>query len=208
MLLGPNWNWMRPFSRRPLSPVQHPYWGQFWPSWSRAPVRPAADMRSGLGLFGHLRVKQAERSARADAAVAHTRRAVEISADVAGTQLELDATILKAALVARAAPLLGSILAELVARSGQIGCRHALRFRSVRAPSGETGRTQREGGCCCGPYASRRGDKRGCCWDPTGTGCDHSQGGPCRPCSTPIGVNFGRAGRALRSDRLQTCAPV
>lgn len=77
-------------------------------------------MRSGLGLFGDYRVKQAERSAKTDAAVSHACRAVEISADVASTQLELDATILKSTLVARAAPVVGSILAELVARAGQV----------------------------------------------------------------------------------------
>jgi hypothetical protein len=83
-------------------------------------VQPAADMRSDLGLFGDFRVKRAERNAKADAAVTHVRRAITISADVAGTQLELDATILKSALVARAAPVVGSILAELVARAGHV----------------------------------------------------------------------------------------
>ncbi|MGH7109718.1 MAG: hypothetical protein ACREFK_04760 [Stellaceae bacterium] len=83
-------------------------------------VHPAADMQSDLGLFGALRVKRAERAAKTDAAAKHARRAVEISADVAGAQLELDATILKSALVARAAPVVGSILTELVARAGQV----------------------------------------------------------------------------------------
>lgn len=87
---------------------------------ARTQVRPAEEMRSGLGLLGAYRVKRAEREAKADAAAKHVRRAVEISADVAGTQLELDATILKSALVARAAPVVGSILAELIARAGQV----------------------------------------------------------------------------------------
>jgi hypothetical protein len=87
---------------------------------AKTQVQPASDMRSDLGLFGDYRVKRAERNAKTDAAVSHVRRAVEIGADVASTQLELDATILKSALVARAAPVVGSILAELIARAGQV----------------------------------------------------------------------------------------
>ncbi len=87
---------------------------------AKTQVRPAADMRSDLGLFGGYRVKVAERKAKADAAVNHVRRAVEISADVANMQLELDATVLKSALVTSCAPILGSILAELVTRAGQV----------------------------------------------------------------------------------------
>jgi hypothetical protein len=83
-------------------------------------VRPASDMRHNLGLFNEWKVTRAERAAKADAAVTHVRRAVEISLDVAQTQLEIDATNLKCALVARAVPVLGAIEVELQSRSKQV----------------------------------------------------------------------------------------
>jgi hypothetical protein len=83
-------------------------------------VRRADDMRNGLGLIGDWRVSRAERKAKADATTKLTVRAVETSLDIACAQLEVDATILKSGLIARAAPILGGIAAELVSRSGQV----------------------------------------------------------------------------------------
>lgn len=83
-------------------------------------VRPASDMRENLGLLAKWKVVRAERDAKADAAVTLTREAVNTSLDVARTQLQIDATELKCALVARAVPVLGAIAVELQSRSKQV----------------------------------------------------------------------------------------
>lgn len=83
-------------------------------------VRPAADMRTGLGLVHGWQLSHAERKAKKEAAITLAQRAMENSLDVATFELDIQATQLKAALLAQSAPTMGAILSELVSRSAQV----------------------------------------------------------------------------------------
>jgi len=82
--------------------------------------QPVDDLRKDLGLVGTFKVNRVERKAKTGAAEHLVRRTVAIACDVAEAQMEVDATNMKTALMARAVPVLGGLLDELVVRTGHV----------------------------------------------------------------------------------------
>jgi len=85
------------------------------------PLEVAAprDLSKGLGLLRGLQVREAEKSARAEAAKELALYAAQASGDVARQAMELRASELKAALAARSTAGLSAINTELLGRYGQ-----------------------------------------------------------------------------------------
>jgi hypothetical protein len=81
---------------------------------------PANSLRSGLGMLTTWKVNRIEQKAKAEAAGHLVQRTIEVSLDVAETQLEADATNMKTALTARAVPIMGALMEEVTVRAGQV----------------------------------------------------------------------------------------
>ena len=82
-------------------------------------VAAPSDLRKGLGVIGNWQVASAERAAKARAATNLAVAATEASEDVGRQAIEIKASEIKSALIARAVPALAAVQTELLGRLGQ-----------------------------------------------------------------------------------------